>query len=318
MYVFEPFFTIRSQFNAFSIHSKQILFLLPHPTAKQILTLTGGQIYTVEAGAVWADPGYSANDAFEGNVTSSVTITGFVNTQALSGTVFLLQYAARDTSGNTARTSRNVTVLDRIAPFVTLNGAASLNTEAGQPYTDDYITFNDSAVTRPPTVTISGLPVDTSFLGRRNITFFVADSGGNVANVTRVVNVVDTTPPAVTLNGAAAVNVEYGMFFTDPGATAFDYISRNVTGNITASRPANLLSGLIGQYVVTYSASDSSGNIGRAERTVVIRDTQPPTITLVGGFIIEWPAGQNFTDPGYSAVDSGICVCVCVCVCVCK
>ena len=54
-----------------------------------------------------------------------------------------------------------------------------------------------------------------------HITF--RDASGNAATeVTRTVNVVDTTIPVITLTGTAIVTIEVGTAYVDGGATATD------------------------------------------------------------------------------------------------
>ena len=43
----------------------------------------------------------------------------------------------------------------------------------------------------------------------------------------------------------------------------------------------------LGQYTVSYSVKDSSGNGSTLQRTVNIKDTLPPVITLIGDNILE-------------------------------
>ena len=52
------------------------------------------------------------------------------------------------------------------------------------------------------------------------MTYNVTDANGNVAvEVTRIVNVVDTTVPVITLTGESTVTIEVGSTYTDAGAT---------------------------------------------------------------------------------------------------
>jgi hypothetical protein len=59
-------------------------------------------------GTAYAEPGYTATDAEEGVLTSSVIVTGSVNTNT-PGT-YTLTYTITDTAGNTSSTSRTVIV----------------------------------------------------------------------------------------------------------------------------------------------------------------------------------------------------------------
>ena len=58
--------------------------------------------------------------------------------------------------------------------------------------------------------------VDTSTVGEYTVTYNVSDDAGNAATeVTRTVNVTDTTAPVITLVGDAQITVEVGSTYTD-------------------------------------------------------------------------------------------------------
>jgi endoglucanase Acf2 len=110
---------------------------------------------------------------------------------------------------------------------------------------------------------------------------------------------VDTTPPVVTLNGPATINHEQGTTFQDPGATASDNVDGTLTVTVTGS-----VGNEAGTYTLTYSATDSAGNSTSVSRTVIVEDTTPPVITLIGDSTIELSLGDDFTDPGATATDT--------------
>lgn len=73
-----------------------------------VITLTGGNV-TLTGGDAWVDPGYSATDNADGNVTADVVVSGTVNT-ATPG-AYTVTYTVTDAAGNTATVSRTVTVV---------------------------------------------------------------------------------------------------------------------------------------------------------------------------------------------------------------
>ena len=62
-----------------------------------------------EAGHAWAEPGVEAHDARDGNITDQIVVTGTVDMNS-TGT-YLLTYIRTDGGGNTATTTRTVTVV---------------------------------------------------------------------------------------------------------------------------------------------------------------------------------------------------------------
>jgi formylglycine-generating enzyme required for sulfatase activity len=78
-------------------------------TANPELELFGGAAITREAGQAWAEPGVEAHDARDGNLTDQIVVTGSVDMNS-TGT-YLLTYTVQDGAGNTASTTRTVTVV---------------------------------------------------------------------------------------------------------------------------------------------------------------------------------------------------------------
>lgn len=73
------------------------------------------------------------------------------------------------------------------------------------------------------------------------------------------------TPPTVTLAGANPLTIARGTAYTDPGATATDAKDGTLTPVITRNTVAT---GQPGAYLVTWTATNSSGLVGSATRTV--------------------------------------------------
>ena len=106
------------------------------------------------------------------------------------------------------------------------------------------------------------------------------DTQGNAGTeVTRTVNVVDTTGPVITLKGEPVVTHEAGSSYTDAGASATDVVdgvvSVQTSGHVNQNKP--------GSYTLVYSAVDSLGNVSVKElKTVEVVDTTGPVITVNG------------------------------------
>ncbi|MDA7757753.1 SUMF1/EgtB/PvdO family nonheme iron enzyme, partial [Opitutales bacterium] len=78
-------------------------------TANPELELFGGASVTREAGQAWAEPGVAGHDARDGNLTSSISVSGTVDMNT-TGT-YVLTYSVADAAGNTATANRTVTVV---------------------------------------------------------------------------------------------------------------------------------------------------------------------------------------------------------------
>ena len=79
------------------------------------------------------------------------------------------------------------------------------------------------------------------------------------------VEAADTTPPVITLLGQSPMNLEQGEGYEEPGATAEDDVDGAVEVIIEGS-----VEDLPGDYVISYQASDTAGNLAAAERLVTV------------------------------------------------
>ena len=133
----------------------------------------------------------------------------------------------------------------------------------------------------------------------RNLVF---GSGSNAKNTTFITSLRSTsnTPPTISLNGTNPMTIAHGTVYNEPGATAYD--SEDGTRPVTISGTVNPW--IVGNYTVTYRASDSGNLTTTVNRTVLVRDQTPPVVTLNGNATIEIPFGGNFTDPGATANDA--------------
>ena len=105
-----------------------------------------------------------------------------------------------------------------------------------------------------------------------------------------IINVVDTTPPALTLNGPNPLTLECQTPYTEPGAQVNDFCDPNptltISGTVDASTP--------GSYIITYTATDVSGNSTQKTRNVNVVDTTPPVITVNVDPLNLWPPNHKY------------------------
>jgi len=150
-----------------------------------------------------------------------------------------------------------------------------LSHEAGTTYTDAGATAADDKDGDLSASIAIVNSVNANIVGSYTVIFNVADIAGNAASeVTRLVNVVDTTAPVIALTGAASVVHEAGTSYSDAGARATDNIEGDLSGGITVVSTVNTAS--VGSYTVSYTVSDSRGNAVTATvRTVNVVDWVP-------------------------------------------
>jgi hypothetical protein len=166
---------------------------------------------------------------------------------------------------------------DTIAPVITLAGDAQITVQ----YDDSYVDAGARALDNVDgdiSVIVDG-EVDTSLVGSYKLTFTATDSSGNSSSATRMVNVVDTIPPVISLTGDTEVTVELGEVYVDAGATAID----NADGDISVIVDGEVNTSTIGSYQLTYTATDSSGNSSSVTRAVTIIEK----LTTIAGKVID-------------------------------
>ena len=152
------------------------------------LALTGQAEVTVSRYDLFQDPGATARDRCDGDLTASIQVT-----DKASGDVHTLTYTVTDKAGNAATATRRVTVRDIVAPVITLSGQRELFVPLGGAYQEPGYTAQDDAdgdltasVTRAGTV-------DTSVPGVYTLTYTVSDKAGNTASATRQVSVYENS-----------------------------------------------------------------------------------------------------------------------------
>ena len=280
---------------------KRIVFVIDDSTPP-VLTLKGSKTISMDAGLTYTDPGYSAIDNKDGNITDNVVVTGTVNTRVPG--VYTIQYDVSDRVGNKAPTqTRTVTIIgDDTPPTITLKGNKTITIEAGLTYVDPGYTATDNRDGNiTDMVTVTGT-VDTNIPGTYTIQYDVIDSSSNAAiQQIRTVTVVDTIPPTLTLKGDSSITIPASVPYVEPGYTATD----NIDGNVRVEIVGWVNPDRVGSYSLQYTAYDSSGNSAPPQiRMIIVEDMTPPVITLKGNSSITVPASMPYVDPGYTAIDN--------------
>jgi len=282
-----------------------------HDVTDPVISLTAPNPQPLDFGVTWAEPGYTATDNVDGDLTSNVVVTGSVD-ENTSGD-YTINYSVTDAAGNTGTAVRTVQVQaqpDTDAPVITLVGSNPDSIPLGTSvYSDAGATAQDAQdgdITSD--IVVGGDVVDGSSVGSYTITYTVADAAGNTAQASRTVLVADTTAPSITILGDNPLTIPYGTSYSDPGATANDAEDGDLTANIVVS--GDVVDGnSAGSYTVEYAVADAAGNTAVAPRTVVVEAEiviDPPTITLVGDSSIIHNSGDAYTDLGATAeADNG-------------
>jgi hypothetical protein len=168
---------------------------------------------------------------------------------------------------------------------VTLDGSASTDPNG------DPLTYSWTGPFPEGGGTITGVnPTITLLLGTHTITLLVDDGKGGTDTDDLIIHIGDITPPSIILNGENPLTLECHVDnYTEAGAIVNDICDPNpsleITGMVDSNTP--------GDYIITYTATDASGNIASQTRTVKVVDTTPPTISLKQARTL-WPPNHKY------------------------
>lgn len=149
-----------------------------------------------------------------------------------------------------------------------LNGEKNMDIRVGSTYEEPgcvAIVF-DRALT--DAVVVKG-EVNTAVTGKYRIRYHLTHFWGYPFFLTRTVNVIDDTPPAMELEGDDELLLRVGEPYEERGAVSFDNYDGDITEKIVIAD--NVDTSKEGRYHVKYSVRDSSGNEARASRAVVVQ-----------------------------------------------
>ncbi|VAW52040.1 hypothetical protein MNBD_GAMMA05-595 [hydrothermal vent metagenome] len=305
----------------------------PVPALNAHVSPAGTSVVTLVVGVdTYTEPGATCADAPPLNTVIAVTgPTGVPTTNPNTLTIgqsTTLTYTCTDASGNSATIDR---VVNAVGPnaVITLNAdgngdVSPVTQECGIAYVDASAACNDDP---DGNIAISGNGTDDStfavniggvnvgITGLYNAVWNCTDSNSNNSTVNRVVDVVDTTGPVVSITGGDTISVQSKdqAGFTLPGATVVDANGdcSPVVGGVSTSGTVDfaVLEGTDTlNTVILYSAVDSSvaANQSTENLTVTVIRSEP-VITLNGDATVVIPTGGTYVEEGMTIhdVDSG-------------
>lgn len=103
----------------------------------------------------------------------------------------------------------------------------------------------------------------------------------------------DVEPPVITVLGDNPLTTACAAQYIDPGATAFDQCSGDLTAAIDVASDVD--TSTPGTYAVTYQVSDAAGLSATATRTVLVAPGGPPDVEVVPPIEI-WPPNHSYRD----------------------
>ncbi len=263
---------------------------------KPVITKNGNDTIYMEQYGSYTDPGATAYDNIEGDITSKIIKTGSVDT-ALTG-YFSICYDVKDAYGNAADTKcRTVAVtVDRTPPVITLLGKNPDTVLVGNVYVDPGATAFDnySGNLTSKIQTINNVNKDV--VGMYTITYKVSDYFGFTDTKVRTVYVADNQKPVINRNTTTTNHIHLVKVpFTDNSVVT---VTDNYWNNIVPTRTGSVNVNVLGTYSVCYNATDGSGNAAVQNCfNVEVKDTLAPTIALVGADTLTFDVFTTYTEP---------------------
>lgn len=213
-----------------------------------VITLVGESDIKVCPGKNYEEPGYTAIDEYDGDITDKVNITNDNN---------IITYKIIDSSGNESKITRSINYVDSDSPEITLNGNTSMTLKKGSSYQEEGAKASDNCdgdITNKITTTGS---VNTNKLGTYEIKYSVSDESGNTTSKTRTIKVSNTTTGyenivagPTYIKGILIVNKKYSIpsSYGKTDSTAYTALTKLQEGARAAGYSAKLVSGYRSYY----------------------------------------------------------------------
>ena len=177
------------------------------------IKLEGEEEYKQSYSKEYQEPGYTAIDAYEGEIKDKIEIIK----EEINENEYNIKYVVQDLSGNKTEKIRHVIIIDDVPPKITLNGSSHIYIKQNENYNESgakAIDEKDGDLTEK--IEIIG-EVNSSKIGEYTITYKVSDTKGNEAIATRRV----TVSSAETIIAQNGENGEKGVIYLtfDDGPT---------------------------------------------------------------------------------------------------
>ena len=244
----------------------------------------------------------STISTFLANVTASDIVDSDVMITHNAPALFpvgetVVTFTATDDSGNASTATAVVTVTDTLNALLTVPGDITVEGDVtgGATATGPAITaFLSAAEARDivyGNVSITHNAPDLFPLGATIVTFTATDSSGNSSVASAVVTVTDTTTATLTVPDSISVEADVSAGADPAGALIAEFLSGAVAMDIV-DEDVDIINDApstfpVGDTVVTFTASDDSGNTSAASSTITVLDTTPPLLAVPDDIVVE-------------------------------
>ncbi|HEY8110432.1 MAG TPA: HYR domain-containing protein, partial [Candidatus Nitrosotenuis sp.] len=213
------------------------------------------------------------------DIVSQVTVTNDAPESFPLGET-IVTWTATDASGNIASIPQKVTVVDTTVPIII---APSDITIEATSKSDNAVSLETPMAT--DNVGVTSITSDAPFtfpVGETLVTWTATDSSNLSSNVQQKISVVDTTIPVISVSDITLEATSEHDNSVDLGNVKADDLVE--IASLTSDAPEAFS---LGVTTITWTATDSSGNVSTATQTITVSDTTVPTITAPSDIILE-------------------------------
>ena len=229
-----------------------IVFFIPK------IKLNGSKVIMLKYGEHYKEEGCSASYLGK-DITNKVWYEGVVDETKLGK--YTIKCKVRKNNFVVSK-ERIVEVVDKEAPVIELTGDIERYVCPNSDYVEEgYIAtdnFDGDLTTK----------VDVKTL-EEGIRYTVLDSSGNKQEIIRKLIKEDKTAPELTLKNGESITHILGNKFNEPGYTAIDNCDEDLSSKVKIEGSVDI--NTIGTYTLTYTVSDTAGNISKKERKVNVQ-----------------------------------------------
>ena len=204
----------------------------------------------------------------------------------------VVTWVSIDSNGNTTTSEQTITIVDTIPPSIFV--PVDIVAEAVDPVLN-FIELGDATIYDHVGIeSVTNDKPDSFSFGDTTVTWTAVDTSGNISTGTQLVTIIDTTIPeivapsdvTVEATGISSTVVEIGE------ATMYDIIQ---VYTITSDSPDTFP---LGETIITWTATDSSGNSATATQTVTVVDTTAPELIVPEDVIVDSFSLENLVEIG--------------------
>ena len=193
----------------------------------------------------------------------------------------IVTWNVTDESGNSSTQSQNITVVDTTSPSIILPDdiiVEAIDETTNIENIGDIISEDISGIS-----SISNdAPKDYS-LGETIVTWTVADNYGNIVNASQIITIVDTTNPRILVSGD--IIIEASSMSENTIELDVPRVIDNVEIILIENNAPEFFP--LGETIVTWTVTDTSGNVSTAQQQISFQDTLQPSLSIPDNLLIE-------------------------------